>query len=279
MNNKCKCCNRHISYRKYFCDHHWKLLDPIIRSKLMSSKKEETIQKNLASAIQNLDEFYLKHNPLKQKMIYYAHPIGFYFSEKELDTLEIIKKNYPDHCILNPNNDNFVVSNMEYFLALVSICDLVIAQPFDDGKFGAGVAKEVIFAIQNGIPVKELNNSCFSDISYLKYDRCLSIEETGQRNRGIYEKERLPEFGDYVYIEQKRYGCANEMYMYKVINVKNSNVWVNVPVDGRDPAEKLQPQIETVVSCIMCGIDETLVQRFNLKDVKLIPKVDNYDDD
>ena len=38
------------------------------------------------------------------------------------------------------------------------------------------------------------------------------------------------DFGDYVEIEQKRYGCENEMYLHKVINVLESNSWVDIPL-------------------------------------------------
>lgn len=73
-------------------------------------------------------------------------------------------------------------------------------------------------------------------------------------------------FGDYVYIEQKRYGCENEMYLHKVINRLKSNCYVKVPV--QIPAKEVnQGKIVDVVSCICCGVDETEVLKYRIKDV------------
>lgn len=76
------------------------------------------------------------------------------------------------------------------------------------------------------------------------------------------------DFGDYVLIEQKRYGVPNELYIYKVINGNiKSNSFVPVPVQS--PAkEVLHSESEEVVSCICCGVMETEVLKFKLSDVK-----------
>ena len=82
-------------------------------------------------------------------------------------------------------------------------------------------------------------------------------------------------FGDYVHIEQKRHGCDNEMFSHKVINVLRSNTWVDVPVQG--PAtEILHDKMEDVVSCICCGVSETEVLRYRVKDVKTV-KTTSFD--
>jgi hypothetical protein len=74
-------------------------------------------------------------------------------------------------------------------------------------------------------------------------------------------------FGDYVEIEQKRYGCENEMYLHKVIGTLESNAWVDVPV--QTPAkETLHKEFEPVVNCICCGVSETRVLKYRIKDVK-----------
>lgn len=80
-------------------------------------------------------------------------------------------------------------------------------------------------------------------------------------------KEDL-DFGDYVKIEQHRYGVPNEMFLYKVIGRWESNCYVTVPVHSVD-GEKLQGKVVPVVACIRCGIDETKVERFRLEDVNL----------
>lgn len=57
------------------------------------------------------------------------------------------------------------------------------------------------------------------------------------------------------------------MYMYKVINSKKSNSWVEVPVEGSNNKEVIHHSLEDVVSCICCGIDEREVQHFRIIDV------------
>jgi hypothetical protein len=74
-------------------------------------------------------------------------------------------------------------------------------------------------------------------------------------------------FGDYVEIEQKRHGAENEMYLHKVINTSSSNAWVDVPVQS--PAkETLHGKMMPVASCICCGVCETEVLKYRIKDIK-----------
>ena len=89
---------------------------------------------------------------------------------------------------------------------------------------------------------------------------------------------RLPEciamcsnlsFGDYVVIEQKRHGAKNEMYVHKVIGTSESNAWVDVPVQS--PAtESLHKEVMPVVSCICCGVCETEVRKYLIKDIRKV---------
>jgi len=77
------------------------------------------------------------------------------------------------------------------------------------------------------------------------------------------------DFGDYVEIEQLRHGAPNEMYIHKVINAIESNVWVDAPVQS--PAtESLHDSMEKVLSVIQCGVDETKVIRVREEDCKQI---------
>ncbi|MGG7882715.1 hypothetical protein PGN98_16880 [Klebsiella aerogenes] len=84
-------------------------------------------------------------------------------------------------------------------------------------------------------------------------------------------------FGDYAIIEQKRHGAPNEMYVYKVIGQLRSNKWVDVPVWGV-ATEILHKELDDVCLCIRCGIDETVVHRYRVKDMQrsnLSPDVDH----
>jgi len=75
------------------------------------------------------------------------------------------------------------------------------------------------------------------------------------------------DFGDYCIIEQKRFGTKNEMYLHKVVGRLRSNSWVDVPVTGRTE-EKCHKEMEDVLACICCGVLETEVRKYRVKDCK-----------
>jgi hypothetical protein len=77
------------------------------------------------------------------------------------------------------------------------------------------------------------------------------------------------DFGNYVKIEQHRFGVPNEMYLHKVIGRFESNTYVDVPVKW-DRTEVIHDKSVPVVACICCGIDETEVRRYRLEDVQLV---------
>ena len=82
---------------------------------------------------------------------------------------------------------------------------------------------------------------------------------------------KLLDFGDYCEIEQKRYGCDNEMYVHKVINNLRSNSDVDVPV--QTPATEVwHDSIVPVVSCICCGVVEDKVRKYRIEDVQEVIK-------
>lgn len=74
-------------------------------------------------------------------------------------------------------------------------------------------------------------------------------------------------FGDYVAIEQRRHGCDNEKYIHKVIGVKNSTHWVDVPVQTPAKETYHNGDFVGVVQCICCGVDETEVLNYKIEDV------------
>lgn len=76
------------------------------------------------------------------------------------------------------------------------------------------------------------------------------------------------DFGDYVEIEQFRYGAENEMYIYKVIKRFQSNTYIDVPVKSPNDKECLHDDVVNVVSCVCCGVSETKVEKFRIEDVK-----------
>ena len=78
------------------------------------------------------------------------------------------------------------------------------------------------------------------------------------------------DFGDYVLIEQKRYGVPNEMYQFKVVGSYQSNAYRDVPMDGVDCGRKWHPHSVDVLNVICCGVDETEVDTVRKADVRLI---------
>ncbi len=76
-------------------------------------------------------------------------------------------------------------------------------------------------------------------------------------------------FGDYVEIEQKRYGVCNELYLHKVIGQFKSNTFVDVPVQSPRTETIHTKEFVQVVACICCGVDETKVLKYKVEDVHL----------
>ena len=76
-------------------------------------------------------------------------------------------------------------------------------------------------------------------------------------------------FGDYCWIEQKRYGAENEMYQYKVIGRARANYFRATPVDGRIQQND-SGDMRAVVKVICCGVLEEKVETFRLQDVHAI---------
>jgi len=75
-------------------------------------------------------------------------------------------------------------------------------------------------------------------------------------------------FGMFCTIEQKRYGGKNEHYLHKIVSRIESNTYVQVPVQV--PAtESIHDNVVPVVLAICCGIDETVVRRYRLEDIKV----------
>lgn len=74
-------------------------------------------------------------------------------------------------------------------------------------------------------------------------------------------------FGDYVEIEQTRYGAKNEMYSHKVIGCLHSNTYVDVPVEEVG-VERRHLNVVDVVACVTCGVNERNIYRYKKSDVR-----------
>lgn len=73
------------------------------------------------------------------------------------------------------------------------------------------------------------------------------------------------DFGDYCYVKQLRFHKEIIFYKYKVINQLTSNLYTDVPVfESKDTRHD---KCERILTCILCGIDESKTIRFRLCDV------------
>lgn len=78
----------------------------------------------------------------------------------------------------------------------------------------------------------------------------------------------IPKFGDYITVEQQRYGVPNQYYTYKVVGTLKSNSYTPVPVvsNGERIIDK---DSYLIVRAIQCGVSEETVERFRIQDVKI----------
>lgn len=163
--------------KTYFCDYHLDILDNSLKYYLSVSKKEESIARNINKSIS-----FLKENEIKngKNSIYFAHPMKYYKTKNEDKNLTKIKDTFSKMEIINPSKISS--SSMKYYENIVKQCGLVVAQPFDDLYWGAGVFAEISVALDRNIPVKMIFNDEISDFNGFN-NKILSIYETFLRNK------------------------------------------------------------------------------------------------
>jgi hypothetical protein len=92
-------------------------------------------------------------------------------------------------------------------------------------------------------------------------DELLSLSPFSPPSKG------WPDFGDYVLIEQKRFGAPNEMYLHKVIQRSTSNAWIDVPAQIHFGAT-IHDEMADVIRVVCCGPMEENVLQYRVADVK-----------
>ena len=95
-----------------------------------------------------------------------------------------------------------------------------------------------------------------------------SLDPHLSEDRGDYEPagDSL-DFGDYCYIEQKRYGVPNEIFSHKAVQRLRSNTWVDVPVQTPAQAVIHTGEMEECVRAITCGACKERAYSYRLKDL------------
>lgn len=85
------------------------------------------------------------------KVIYFAHPIPTYGSEREEKALALLEARFPESYINNPAK--LPGRNMQYFLNEVKTSDMVVFMTKENRIIGRGVYREVTYAERLGKPV------------------------------------------------------------------------------------------------------------------------------
>jgi hypothetical protein len=133
----------------------------------------------------------------KPMRIYFAHPMSEYGTLLEKNAIAKISEMFPTDQIVNPNSPDitsavktlYPLMGMDLFDSIARNSDMVVAMPFPDGKFGAGVYSEVAAAQRAGKKIMviypqdlEIHNLNFFNVEGL------SVSET--RERIIRSRER-----------------------------------------------------------------------------------------
>lgn len=112
----------------------------------------------------------------KMKKVYYAHPVTHYGTiVEELDIIILQNMGFE---VINPNSENtntaYKEKGMQVFFDMIDTCDVLAFRSFNDGMIGAGVKKEIEYALAaKGLCVFELQRDIL--------DRSLTVEQTRER--------------------------------------------------------------------------------------------------
>lgn len=126
------------------------------------------------------------------KKIYFGHPINFYNTPKESQLIQIIRMQFPNSLIENPNqphhSENYQKWKKErgngmlyYYEKVLPFCDKGVFLSFEDGMFGYGVFGEAEFMNNAGKTIYEISLDGKIKIMAIDFSRLLSIEETRKR--------------------------------------------------------------------------------------------------
>lgn len=90
--------------------------------------------------------------------IYFAHSVSEYGTEFEAAVVKALKSDWLE--VENPNaphhQEGYRQHGMAYFEGVIAQCDALAYLRFPDGAIGAGVAKEIASAANDGRPVFEV---------------------------------------------------------------------------------------------------------------------------
>ena len=116
------------------------------------------------------------------KQVYFARPMSQYHSESDQsDIREIELLGFRVADITNLTTQTAVeYGGMSVFEPIVKSSEALFFRPFPNDKIGAGVAKEINWARESGIPVFELAGSMDKRTMDVKQTRAM-LKKLGQR--------------------------------------------------------------------------------------------------
>ncbi|OGZ04876.1 MAG: hypothetical protein A3C93_03450 [Candidatus Lloydbacteria bacterium RIFCSPHIGHO2_02_FULL_54_17] len=131
------------------------------------------------------------------KKVYFAHPINTYGTPLEVELLALVKEKWPHHEVVNPSDqvhidkvaelkkDDPKANVMPYFEALTASCDELVALPFADNMWGAGVWAEAEKMLAKGgwVWVIHPDSRKVTYVPKLLPELKLSVDETRARIR------------------------------------------------------------------------------------------------
>lgn len=112
--------------------------------------------------------------------VYYSHPKTYKGSKEEAE--DIKKLELEGYTVENPYNPKFAdlwqTEGIAFGKSLVDMCDAVAFRPLSNGKIGAGVGKELGWAIELNKPIIEMPSANFVTDEESLAERVLSIDDT-----------------------------------------------------------------------------------------------------
>ncbi|QIG75232.1 hypothetical protein EVC29_002 [Rhizobium phage RHph_Y52] len=120
--------------------------------------------------------------------IYFAHAVTDYNTDRESTALAVIRARWPGSTIVNPNasihEHGYRRDGMVYFKSLVEGCAMLVFMRFPNGAIGAGVGKEIQWASDKGLLIREVFGNETFDVRG-KPTPVLSVEQTRAMIRTI----------------------------------------------------------------------------------------------
>jgi hypothetical protein len=132
---------------------------------------------------------------MEEAVLYFAHPINIYDTEKESELIAAIEAHFGERWVVeNPNQPHHSEAYKEwrgrlgsgggmryFFEEVLPGCDACIFLAFEDGMIGKGVYGEAKQIHEQGGPIFEIDWDGNIWGAELDERRCLSVEETRKR--------------------------------------------------------------------------------------------------